>query len=317
ADGILNVNGNIDLSQDYARIKAHTFIDSLSVMGALMGRLGGSIESVSASSYKANIGLNGAGNQLDIDGYYHTEAKNGNELDLTANVGSLAMTTIEGLSFGALKKSEGTLWGNLSINGTRSNPLIDGQLTAKDVQTTLSPFNTFMRIVDEQLVFVPNTGIRFSNFKIEDRFKRQATLNGDLLTKNFTEFALKLRFNASRWEVMNSTNRDNESIYGRMLVSANLGLTGELIAPEIDGNLTIHDSTDFNYAFIDNPELVSNEGIVEFYDSKVIQNLAEYDMQMERAQYLLSRSSSLNVNVDIEKDAKFTVLIDPETGDKL
>src|SRR5690606_30721093 len=60
-----------------------------------------------------------------------------------------------------------------------------------------------------------------------------------------------------------------------------------------------------------------NEGIVEFYDSKVIQNLAEYDMQMERAQYLLSRSSSLNVNVDIEKDAKFTVLIDPETGDKL
>lgn len=317
ADGILNVNGNIDLSQDYARIKAHTFIDSLSVMGALMGRLGGSIESVSASSYKANIGLNGAGNQLDIDGYYHTEAKNGNELDLTANVGSLAMTTIEGLSFGALKKSEGTLWGNLSINGTLSNPLIDGQLTAKDVQTTLSAFNTFMRIVDEQLVFVPNTGIRFSNFKIEDRFKRQATLNGDLLTKNFTEFALKLRFNASRWEVMNSTNRDNESIYGRMLVSANLGLTGELTAPEIDGNLTIHDSTDFNYAFIDNPELVSNEGIVEFYDSKVIQNLAEYDMQMERAQYLLSRSSSLNVNVDIEKDAKFTVLIDPETGDKL
>lgn len=317
ADGLLNVDAELDLRGEFAKINADARVDSLQVLGAGLGNLSLNAFNESADAYQAKLNLVGSGNDLGISGHYYTKALNGNELDFNADIKSFALKSIEGITFGAIRQSSGTLWGNLKINGTLTNPRIDGTLNTQELQTTLSAFNTFLRMPKEQINFVPGKGLSLSDFDIYDRFNRQATLNGDLITKNFTEFALNVRFNANRWEAMNSTNRDNEAIYGRILLSATLGLTGPMTAPAIDGNITIHDSTDFNYALLDNPELVSNEGIVEFYDSKVIESLDEYGEKMERAKYLLSQSSSLNVNVDIEKGAQFTVLIDPETGDKL
>lgn len=317
ADGILNVDGELDLRGDFAKINADARIDSLQVLGAGLGNLSLNAFNESADAYQAKLNLVGSGNDLGISGHYYTKAQNGNELDFNADIKSFALKSIEGITFGAIRKSSGTLWGNLKINGTLTNPLIDGALNTQELQTTLSSFNTFLRMPKEQIRFVPGKGLSFSDFEIYDRLNKKATLNGELITKNFTEFALNARFNATKWEAMNSTSKDNEAIYGRILLSAALGLKGPMTAPAIDGNITIHDSTDFNYALLDNPELVSNEGIVEFYDSKVIESLDEYGEKMERAKYLLSQSSSLNVNVDIEKGAQFTILIDPETGDKL
>ncbi len=317
ADGLLNVDATLDLRGEFAKINADARVDSLQVLGAGLGNLSLNAFNESADAYQAKVNLVGSGNDLGISGHYYTKAQNGNELDFNADIKSFALKSIEGITFGAIRQSSGTLWGNLKINGTLTNPRIDGSLNTQELQTTLSAFNTFLRMPKEQINFVPGKGLSFSDFEIYDRFNRKATLNGDLITKNFTEFALNARFNATKWEAMNSTNRDNESFYGRILLSASLGLTGPMTAPAIDGNITIHDSTDFHYALLDNPELVSNEGIVEFYDSKVIENLDEFGEKMERAKYLLSQSSSLNVNVDIEKDAQFTILIDPETGDKL
>jgi translocation and assembly module TamB len=317
ADGILGLTANVDLSGAYPQVSADGTIDSLQVFGSSMGKLALAAENIDANSYKADLGLTGNGNDVSVDGFYHMKPVNGNELDLNVTVKSLALQSIEGLTFGAIRSSEGSLWGQLKATGRLDAPLVDGKLTTSNLKTTLSAFNTYMSMPNEEILFQQGVGMRFVNFEIFDRLGRKATLNGDLLTKTFTEYNLNMRFNADKWEAMNSTSKDNESIYGRIIVSAALGLKGPMTAPAIDGNLTVHDSTDFNYAMVDNPELVSNEGIVEFYDSKVIESMDEYEEKMERAKYLLSQSSALNVNVDIQKGAQFTVLIDPETGDRL
>lgn len=317
ADGQLSANADIDLTGAFPRILAKVNLNNLEVMGAGLGNLMLDAYNESAEAYSAKLGLQGNGNDVVIDGHYYTEPVNGNELDFAANFRSLSMKSIEGLTFGALKNSSGNLWGDLKVNGTLNNIQVDGALNTDALKTTLAMFNTYMSMPKERILFVPGKGLRFDDLEVFDRAGQKATLSGDLLTKNFTDFALDMRFNANRWEAMNSTNRDNESIYGRILLSAGLELKGAMTAPEIEGNITIHDSTDFHYALIDNPELVSNEGVVEFYDSKVIEELDEYGERMDRAKYLLSQSSSLNVNVDINKGAQFTVLVDPETGDKL
>ncbi|HTO16259.1 MAG TPA: translocation/assembly module TamB domain-containing protein [Edaphocola sp.] len=318
ADGMLSADINMDIAGDFPKIIGNVQIDSLEVFENKIGSLFLNTKNTVKDIFAVTANLSGNDNNIQIKGNYYTKPVNGNDLDMDVFLHSMTMKTIEGFSFGSLRKSSGNLLGKLNITGSFKNPLVTGSINTNKAITTLSSFNTVLKMPNEKIEFISGKGMRFKNFEILDRLNRKALISGDLNTKNFTDYLLNITFKANRWEATNSTNLDNESIYGKMLLSANLRLQGELVAPMIDGNLTIHDSTNFNYAMIENPELVSNEGIVEFYDSKVInENMDEYEDNMEKVKYLLSKSSSLNVNIDIEKGAEFTVLIDPEKGDKL
>ncbi|HRP88551.1 MAG TPA: translocation/assembly module TamB domain-containing protein [Edaphocola sp.] len=317
ADGILSADINLDLRDAYPKIVGNVQVDGLSVLENKQGSLFSNIQNPDKDKYDINANLIGNDNNIQAKGYYFTKPQLGNDMDIDVFIHSYTMKTIEGFSFGNLKNSNGSLLGKLKVNGTIQTPLVTGYIQTKDVQTTLSAFNTLMKMPNEKIDFISGMGLRFKNFEILDRLNRKAFLNGDLMTKNFTDYLLNLTFDANRWEAVNSTNKDNESIYGRMLLSANLRLKGELVAPMIDGNLNIHDSTDFYYAILENPELIANDGVVEFYDSKVLNDKEDYEEKMKKVKYLLSKSSALNVNIDIDKGAQFTVVIDPEKGDKL
>lgn len=317
ADGRLFVNGDLDMRDSFPRIVSNIRIDSLYVMGSNLGDLGADVHNENSYSYSANATLKGYGNDLGIAGTYYMKPVNGNELDFTANFNAFSLKSIEGLTFGNLKNSSGILKGQLDIKGTVASPSIGGSLETDSLKTTLAMFNTYMSMPDETIRFTAGKGLYFDRFKIYDQYGKLATLTGSLNTKNFTEYSLDMTFKANDWQAMNSTSKDNESIYGKLFLSATLGLHGNMTAPAIDGNITIHDSTDFHYAMLDNPSLVANEGIVMFYDGRDSGYVDSAELNLKKAAYLLSQSSSLNVNVDIEKNAQFTVLIDPETGDRL
>lgn len=317
ADGRLFVNGDLDMRDSFPRIVSNIRVDSLYVMGSNLGDLAADVRNENSYSYSANATLKGYGNDLSIVGNYYMKPVNGNELDFIANFNAFSLKTIEGLTFGNLKKSSGILKGQLDIKGTVASPSIGGSLETDSLKTTLAMFNTYMSMPDETIRFTAGKGLYFDRFKIYDQYGKLATLTGSLNTKNFTEYSLNMTFKANNWQAMNSTSKDNESIYGKLFMSASLGLHGNMTAPAIDGNITIHDSTDFNYAMLDNPSLVANEGIVMFYDGRDSGYIDSAELNLKKAAYLLSQSSSLNVNVDIEKNAQFTVLIDPETGDRL
>ncbi len=207
--------------------------------------------------------------------------------------------------------------GNLTIKGSPDRPRILGELKTDKLVTTVTMLNSPFSMPAETITFA-REGILFNDFTIKDKNGKDATINGRVRTRDFTRYFLNLQVKADHWQAINSKKTDYEMFYGKLLMSSDLNITGLATAPKIDGNLTIHDSTRLTYAMIDyGPGISESEGIVRFIDSRDTTWVDSTQIVSRGRNLRLSRSAQLNVNVGIEKNALFNVIIDPVTGDNL
>jgi translocation and assembly module TamB len=318
ADGILNMNATADLRDTFPKIDAELSIDNLTAFEQLIGKLTAKVNNEDANAYNAQLQLSQNENDLNLKGKYYLTPVRGNNFDFLLSLNALNLKSIEGLTFGSLRNSSGFLRGELDIKGTVDSPLLKGELRTDQLQTTVGMVNSVFKLPSEKITFT-NGRLNFENFKILDANNRAATLSGMVRTRNYVDYFLNLNFSADRWQPINSTAKDYEMFYGKLLFSANVDLKGYATAPKVDGNITIHDSTRLTYAMIDDgPGMQESEGIVEFVDGRDTTTRYNLDSVLNNSRMRrISRAAQVNVNVGIEKNAVFNVVIDPLTGDNL
>jgi len=316
AEGQLNMDANLDLSDSFPKIDVTASIMNLMAFQNPVGQLELTAKNENDNIYNAFLKLSGQENDVQVKGDYYMTPVNDNNFDFKLDMNNLSLKSMEGLTFGALKNSSGALTGNLHINGTTDKPEIAGQLKTKELKTTVSMLNAPFLMSSETIDFKPGS-ISFRNFRVKDLNDKAATLNGDIQTKDFKSYLLDLQFRANRWQPIHSVKQDNPEFYGDIIMTTNLDIKGSAFAPKIDGSLTLHDSTNFTYAMLDKgPGVVGHEGIVEFMDSRDTFYIDSSQL-VSNSMAKLSEAAQMNVNVDIEKNAKFQVLIDPVSGDML
>ncbi len=315
ADGTLNAQGTIDLSDTFPKITSNLTVDSFAVLGSSLGRLTAQVKNENANTYNSNIDLNGFGNSLTLNGKYHLEPVAGNNLDFLLNINPINLKSFESLSGNSIRNSSGGLSGMLAIKGTIEKPWILGSLNTDSFKTTISSFNTPI-FMNNQTINFNKEGIFFNQFTLLDPNNQKAILNGEIETKDYRDFHLNLSLKTDSFLAMNSTKKDNESLYGRLLLSSNLLLTGEATAPSISGLLRIHDSTKAYFAMVDEGhEMQDNDGIVIF--SNPNDSAVNKKQETIVESHIAKSGIDMNVNIDIDKAANFNVIIDPETGDNL
>lgn len=317
ADGILNMNATADLRDSFPKINADLSIDNLTAFEQLIGKLTAKANNETENIYNASVNLTQNENDIDLSGKYYMQPVNGNSFDFLLSLRALSIKSIEGLTFGSIRNSSGFLRGELDIKGTIDTPKLKGELRTDNLQTTVGMLNSIFKMPAEKITFA-NNALNFDNFKILDANNRAATIDGRIRTTNYVDYILNLQFNANRWQPVNSTSKDFDMFYGKLIFSSNLNIKGYATAPRIDGNITIHDSTRLTYAMIDNgPGMEESEGIVEFVDGRDTTRRYTLDSILNENKLRVSRAAQMNVNVGIEKNAIFNVVIDPLTGDNL
>jgi len=318
ADGVLNTNVEVDLNPPIPFIKGNASITGLEVFRTPLGNVNLIAETEDENTYHATLTVEGNGNNVKLDGDYYIAPKGGNNFDFDLGITPLALKSVEGLTFGSLRNSSGTIEGQLKINGTFDKPLIRGNLVTNDLKTTVVMLGGSFTLPQEKIAF-NDRGIELQKVRINDYQGRSAVVDGRIATRNFKDYFLNLNFAADRWSPVNSRSRDYEMFYGKLVMSSNIDVKGYMQAPNISGNLTIHDSTNLTFALLDSdPQLVETEGIVEFYDSRyprIEWDVDSVDNVLKRVRF--SQTAQMNVNVGIEKYAKFDLVIDPSTGDNL
>lgn len=315
ADGTINANALVDLSDSIPGLEGTVSVTDLQAFNHPVGNLTVEADNKGKDTYNAEIRLSGQGNDVLLGGSYFTVPLDGNLLDFKLAVNQLNLKSLEGLTFGAISNSSGSITGNLDIKGSPSKPILDGALKTNQLRTTVSMLGTPLTMPQESIIFRQD-GVRFQNFTIVDKNQNNATIDGSVLTGDFRTFDLDLHLNADQWQPIDSKKEDNELFYGKLILSTGLDITGSSSAPHIDGNITIHDSTDFTYARVDNgPGIVESEGIVRFRDGR---DTAVVDTtQFASVATAQAAAMQMNVNVGIEKNAIFNVVVDPATGDNL
>ncbi|WP_413533229.1 translocation/assembly module TamB domain-containing protein [Empedobacter brevis] len=311
AEGTINGTAQIrDLNKEMT-FNADLTLSDLKAFGNPIGTIVAKVKNTSPTLINADVTLEGNNNNMKIFGDYNTKES---AFDLALDINRLEMKSIQGFAMNQIKDTEGYLSGNLKITGTADKPSILGAVKFNQVGLTIVESGSNFRKIDDAIDFT-NKGIEFNKFKINDNEGNSLTVRGEILTETYRDFAFNLTANARDFNVVNSEKSNDAIMYGKLAVDANLTIKGDLDLPKVNGSLTVTDDTDFTFVLPQSsPSLQEREGIVEFID----QDQVALDKTIETPELTADskiKGIDANVNIQISKEAKTSIIIDKANGD--
>ncbi len=316
----LGVNGSLNGEVAFRDITSQPVfvgdlrIDDLSMKQDTVGNLLVKVDNTLGNTYRADIALNGKGNDLKVSGTYETGSS---RFDMNLDIATLPLSTVQTLSGGMLSNASGAVNGQFAVAGTAKQPQVNGYLNFDKAIVNVSMLNSNFNI-DQQQLTVNEEGIRFNRFGVKDDTGNELTLDGLAATTGFTNYNLDLTLRADNFSALNSTRKDNDVFYGKLVFDANLRIKGTDTAPEIDGRLRINDKTAMTVVLPqEEPGVVEREGVVVFVDKSAGKNDSLFLVRYDSLNTTAVRGMKVSVNAEVDKEADFTVIVDQGSGDQL
>ena len=311
------VNGNALLkrvNQSYGLI-ADANIANLFVSGVPVGNLTVKAENPTTEKFNFDVNLSGAENNLTTKGYYI--AKGGdNSVSLTTDIQSLSLKTIQAFSMGTITEASGNLSGNFLVEGNTTSPEITGELVFKNAFITPSALNNRLEIKDETFQ-LKKDGIYFNDFSIHDVSQNVAVINGAVNMNHFTDFAFALSVSANNFLLFNTTKKDNEIFFGRMIIDSEIDVTGPMSLPVVSAKIKMKEGSNFTFA-VPEDRLTTNkgEGVIEFENEQKLNVILTRENEKQIQKTNLTGFDVYSV-IEIDKQATLRLLMDPSSTDSL
>jgi polyisoprenoid-binding protein YceI len=315
-EGILNATIKVsELKNAIPTIDGNLKLDSITYQNISVGNI-----ELAAQTANNNVTVTGKilgnGNNVDMSGNYNAKI-----VDVKVNFNPLTLASIQPFTQGNLIRSSGTIVGPISITGAANNPVWNGTLVFDSIQTTAAQFGTIVKI-NNQKIAINYPTIQFNDFTISDSTNHTMRINGTLTQNNKKDFISNLSVVAKDFTAINNTAVDNNILYGKGVVDVDVNMNGVLQAPDISGSIAAKKATAIHFVRQNtSPSAKDREGVVEFVNMDTIAHLlttATYQdvitLQESANNY---GSYNYNLNIEIDPEAKFNIIIDPITRDEL
>jgi TamB, inner membrane protein subunit of TAM complex len=288
-------------------------ITDFAVAKDTVGNIKINVNNAVANTFTADVAITGQGNQVNLKGNYNTTSSS---FDMDIDMQKLNMASIQALTFGALKDAGGFLSGDFKINGTATDPNVNGDLKFNDVSFRVTQLNSLYKGINENIRFT-DAGIEMDNFKIEDQKNNVLTIDGSIATTDYKAFGFNMTVNAQNFRAVNSKAKDNDFYYGDLYIDADLNIKGTLVSPVVDGDLKINEDTNFTVVLPQqDPSIADREGVVEFVDEDNIEAMERLKIE-ETVNKAAMAGIDVAVNIEIVKEATLNIVIDKGNGDFL
>jgi hypothetical protein len=311
------VNGNALLkrvNQSYGLI-ADAKIENLFVSGIPVGNLTVKAENPTTEKFDFDLNLSGTENNLSTKGYYIARGGD-NSISLTTDIQSLSLKTIQAFSMGTITEASGNLSGNFLVEGNTSSPEITGELVFKNAFITPAALNNRLEIKDETFQ-LKKDGIYFDDFTIHDVSQNTAVINGAVNMNRFRDFAFALSVSANDFLLFNTTKKDNEVFFGRMIIDSEIEVTGPMELPVVNATLKMKEGSNFTFA-VPEDRLTTNkgEGVIEFENKQKLHSILAREDNIQIQKTNLTGFDIYSV-IEIDKKATLRLLMDPSSTDSL
>jgi translocation and assembly module TamB len=191
--------------------------------------------------YDLNAALSGAGNDLTARGHIINSPTRGS-IDLTADIASLSMKTAEAFSAGQITETAGTLSGSAKIRGPFSDTGGDrraafqrGLSQAVGIEQQASDRRRDGAVAVRRTLFRLLHGHRSQQpVGHHQRLREDAGVQG---------YCPGLQLQADDFLLMNTTVRDNETVFGRMVIDSDISIGGPLDLPVVRGRLKLKEGS--------------------------------------------------------------------------
>jgi len=314
-DGIINGTTVVKNVMSSPVFTSDMTIKDMSYKADTIGNVSIKVDNQTANAFATNIKIEGNGNDVQLSGRYYTGES---RMDLKLDINNIDLSTIKNFAAGQLKDASGNLKGNITIAGTTSKPDINGSIHFTNATVTPTMLGSQFKLTNEE-INVNDQGVVFNNFTMVDSAGNKAILNGKIITTDLSNPGFDLTFKADDFTAVNSTQADNKLFYGRLNMDADVQLNGNMNAPIVRAKFRANRNTDFSFVLpSSDPEVVSREGVVNFVDMDAPKDtVAKKTLQDSVIQYKSLAGMDIDVTVETDTAAAFTLVVDERNGDAL
>lgn len=315
ADSAL-IKGEVNASAVFNGFSPLNFTSDLRIKGlafqqSAFGDLNVDVHSVEQGNYVAKLGIQGAGNDVQINGNYQSES---GALQAKAQIGSFNIDPISPFVKVFVDSLKGTLSGDIDVKGTTDQPEINGTLSLDSLKMILVTTGTPIRVpkADFQL---EGRQMRINDLTILDSAGRPALVKGEVRFNQFDSLQYDLRLDTKRFLVAGHKRYPDQIIYGPLSVSSLLTLKGDMRGAKVDGNIDVLDSSSITYVYRESEVSSNAEGLIEFVDS--LDRMADSAVVVAKKPVASRFALDVNSYVSITPRSELNIVLSEESGDKI
>ncbi|MCF0073670.1 translocation/assembly module TamB domain-containing protein [Dyadobacter sp. CY261] len=311
------LNGKVLLS-NYMASPVYTgelTIDNLAVTKIPVGNL--SIKSTNETENLIRVAMSLVNDQNDVQigGSYNVKSET--PMDFKMDLKKLSAKTIEAFSFGELKRAEGNLTGNIAITGATDSPRLDGAINFDNVAFNATQLGSRYSLAGQKIQF-NGQNINFNNFTLTDSLNQAMKINGNVNIAKLPDVGYDLNLSAKNFNVLNSTQKQNELFFGKANIDANLTVKGQGAKSVIDGNVKIDPGSNITVVMPSDATEAGDatKGVIEFVDMSDSTQVAKKD-SLEAQNVVVDFASQISLDIDVDDKSEFKVVIDELNGDNI
>ena len=312
-----NMDGNLLLKRvagSYGLI-ADATINKLVVRDVSIGNLTVKAENPGAGQFNLDANLSGADNNLAANGFFILRDGD-NSVNIKTAIQSLSMKTIEAFSMGQITEASGSLSGDILVEGNTDAPEITGQLVFNNAFVKPAFLNNRFGMKNETIQ-LKNDGFYFDHFTLSDDKQNTAILNGAVKMKQFSNFNFAFNITTNDFLLINTTSKDNQEFFGRMIIDSKIDVTGPMTLPVVKARFKMKKGSNFTFV-VPEDQLTTDKGedVVEFENPTVFNPiLTRSDKKVKQSTGITG--FDLSSIIEIDKEATLRLLMDPASSDSL
>lgn len=314
-DGLANGDLNM-MSAEKGAFNSNLTIKDLEILNQQWGDLSLALGKTSTGPLNVDLELQGEKTSIEAGGYLSSNQPVP-EISFTAHILKLDLSSIEPLTAGKIKNTKGQLRGEISVTGQTAKPSIEGHLQFANATFTPSIVNSEFTLENERITFT-NDEVILDDFEIKDKQNNLARFNGSITSETFTTFNLNLTLDTKDFQVLNSTEKDNDLFYGNVKVTTKAKITGTMNHPVVDMNINLSDDSNFTYVVPQSEKgVLEQKGIVRWVDRDAKKDPFLAAINAKDTVKSTFTGISLSANIELHDKETLNIIIDPLTGDKL
>jgi translocation and assembly module TamB len=313
--GIIDGDLNIGVARQ-GSFNSTLYIRKLAILDQSWGDLALALGKTATGPFNIDLRVDGTNMDLQAAGYI-TSNEVKPQIHFTTTLNRFDIAAVEPLTMKQVKNMKGQLVGEVRIEGYTDNPEIDGILTFKAAEFTPTIIGSKFTLENES-IRLNGTGIALNKFKIKDDKGNQAVLDGTVKSNTFNSYDLALTLNAENFQVINTTEDDNDLFYGNVRINTKAKVTGTSDFPKVQLNASLSKGSEFTYIVPETEKtILEQEGIVRFVDRDAVKDPFLASIEPEDTVTSKFTGIELTANIELNDDEILNIIIDPVTGDKL
>jgi hypothetical protein len=311
------LNGNAELRDIFGKplFTSDLTINDFIYSGDSVGNINLQVKNKDANTVLAKLNLSGHGNDGSVDGEYSAET---GDLNINIKLNSLNLDLIKAASAEQVREIRGNLKGMLTASGKPASPVINGWLLFDSAYVIPAISGEKLKLPPDKIEF-DEDGVNFSNYTMLDSAGNKAIIDGNVFTKDFKKYSFDLSLQTQNFRLVNAPRSPNNLFYGRLIMDADVDLSGNMESPKMNAVLRVNPKTDFTLTLpSDDPEIVDRQGVVVFVDKTHPRDTVRLANLLDSlSKHAALKGMDVSGTIETDSNAQFTLIIDERNGDAL